>query len=259
MIAMPRSFLLSSSIALVLLACGRPQTDDAKVVVADQQPVARAAKSPSRARPRRQAPPMPETFAAFPRPELAALDGVWLIDAQPPNPRMLWVVEDRGSVLTTVDRHGRETVFDITLISPCALRLTDDNGNAQARSIAVLEERVIVTGKGAIAVAATDGSLLACVGHRTYQIAADGRCRYTTEMLGTWSDPIEDQSACEVETIAGARVLTIAGRQLREHEGVWLDELAAAGVVVRMEDRATGVAAITGTVAEVEVGTGETG
>ncbi|MFO7566032.1 MAG: hypothetical protein R6X02_25535 [Enhygromyxa sp.] len=266
MIAMPRTVSGFSSSALALaaaFACGRPQPDDAKAVVAESSSDPTAATSSAGARPRapkRAAPAMPETFAAFSRPDLAALDGVWLLDAQAPIPRILWIIEDQGSVLTTIDRHGRETAFDVTLISPCALRLTDDHGNAQTRSIALTDQRLIVTSKGAVAVEAPDGSLLACVGHRTYQIAADGRCRYTTETLGTWSDPIEAESACELATVDGARVLTVAGQSLREHDGIWLDELAAAGVARRVEDRAAGLAALVpgATEALIEAG-GETG
>lgn len=231
------------SIALAgSLACGRPKPDDTKIAVASEPP-AESAK-PARPRSQRRPPPMPETFAGFPQPELAELDGVWLIEPQPPHPRLIWVVEEQGGVITTIDRHGIEVVYDAMLISPCALRLTDENGRAQTRAIAFADQRLIVSGKGAIAVAAADGSLLACVGPRTYQIAADGRCRYTTEMLGAWSEPVEIDNACELDVVDGARVLTIAGQPLREHDGVWLDELAASGVATRMQDRAAGVAAL---------------
>jgi hypothetical protein len=258
MIVMPRPALISSSIALTLIACGRPSPDDTKLRVAERAELDGA--SPHSRAPKRAAPPMPETFTRFPRPELAALDGVWLIEAQPPNPRLVWVVEEQGNVLTAIDRHGRETVFDVTLTSPCALRLTDEQGNAQTRSFALSDQRLIVTGKGAIAVSASDGSLLACVGFRTYQIAADGRCRYTTELLGTWSDPVEAENACELEVVDGVRVLTIAGQPLREQDGVWLDELAASGVATRLQDRAAGLAAIIPAApAEAEPPKGETG
>jgi hypothetical protein len=189
---------------------------------------------------------MPVTFAGFPRPALASRDGVWVVDGQAPGRAIVWVVEDDGTALTTIDRHGREQLHGITLSSPCALRLTDQNGRAYPRSIAQTKDRLIVSSKGAIAVAAADGSLLACAGHRTYQIAADGRCRYTTEMLGAWSDPVEAKDACAIEQADGARVLVLAGQRLREHaDGLWLDDVAAADVAVRMSDRAAAIAALT--------------
>jgi hypothetical protein len=266
-IAMSRTLSRSSLVlALVTVACGRPKPElDSEARKLDE-PIEQAdAASPSASERRlltrkRPASSMPETFAAFPRPELAELDGVWLVDAKLPNRGVVWAIDDGGSTLTTIDRHGRELLYGITLTSPCALRLTDNTGRAQSRSIALSDEQLIVSSKGAIAVAAPDGSLLACAGHRTYQIAADGRCRYTTEMLGAWSDPVEAKDACTLETVDGARALTIAGQQLREHEGgIWYDDVAAADVAVRMDDRAAAIAALTPTPAAGEATSSETG
>ncbi|HVH98751.1 MAG TPA: hypothetical protein VM869_08575 [Enhygromyxa sp.] len=241
---------LALALALATLACGRPKPEleaEARKVEDPAELAEAPATSDERRRRslRRGAGPMPETFAAFPRPDLSALDGVWIIDGHIPNRGVVWDVEDDGSVLTIIDRHGREELHGITLSSPCALRLTDENGRAHARSIALTDERLLVTSKGAIAVAAPDGSLLACAGHRTYQIAADGRCRYTTEMLGAWSDPVEAEDLCKLDKADGARVLIIGGQRLREHEGgLWFDDVAAADVAVRMDDRAAATAAL---------------
>jgi hypothetical protein len=241
-----RVFATIVVLVVCTIACGRPQSDGDSLPKKVEEPTEIEAAAPTehetsgRSRKWTRAPSaMPETFAGFPRPELAALDGVWLVD------KTVWVVEDGGSKLTTIDHRGRERIFGVTLSSPCALRLIDDEGRASARAIALSDERLIVTNKGAVAVAAPDGSLLACVGHRTYQIAADGRCRYTTEMLGAWSDPVEAKDACTLATVDGARVLIIAAARLHEREGVWLDEVAAANVAVRMDDRAAAIAAVT--------------
>jgi hypothetical protein len=243
-----------SAITLALvctIACGRPKPEGENQPQKLEEPSELEAAAPPgreidpRTRKwKRAPPPMPETFAGFPQPELATLDGVWIVDNTRPNASEVWVVEEQGSKLTIIDRQAREQSFDVTLSSPCALRLINDDGRASARAIALSDERLIVTSKGAIAIASAEGSLLACVGHRTYQIAADGRCRYTTEMLGAWSDPVEAKDACTLETVDGERVLIIAGQRLREHDGVWLDELAAASVAVRMEDRDAAIAAI---------------
>ena len=255
---------------LGLLGCGPadPQSANAAQTIDDPaslEPAPPTAADGQQRAGKRSPAPMPETFAGFPRPELATLDGVWIVDVTPPHRGLVWVIEEQGSKLTTVDRHGRETVHDMTLSSPCALRMIDDDGRALTRSIALVGDELFITGKGAIAVAAPDGSLLACVGHRTYQIAADGRCRYTTELLGAWSDPVDAAHACALATVDGVRTLTIAGQQLREQDGVWLDELAAAGVAVRMDDRAAALAAIAPppaaepTTSEPEPTTSETG
>jgi hypothetical protein len=240
----------SLALALCVVACGpaKPEAEQQPHVVED--PAELEAAAPSTAERRRQklergTSSMPETFAGFPRPELAKLDGVWIVDGQTPGRATVWVLEDQGSVLTTIDRHGREEVHGVTLSSPCALRLTDATGRSHSRAIALSDDKLIVTSKGAIAVAAPDGSLLACAGHRTFQIAPDGRCRYTTEMLGAWSDPVEAKDACTLETVDGARALTLAGQRLREHEaGVWYDEVAAADVAVRMDSREAAIAAL---------------
>ncbi|HLT37677.1 MAG TPA: hypothetical protein VK034_15395, partial [Enhygromyxa sp.] len=219
---MHRSLGLHAVALAGLCACGRVDPG-AEAKHEPASPPAAAAEQ----RPERHAAAMPETFAGFPQPELANLDGVWLVDARQPRHGVAWMIEAEGSKLTILDRHGRETVYDVTLGSPCALRLIDADGVAETRSIALSEQRLIVTSKGAVAVAAPDGSMLACFGHRTYQIAADGRCRYTTETLAAWTDPVEADDACELEIVDGARSLIIAGQRLREHDGVWLDEVAA--------------------------------
>ncbi len=256
---------LTIPLALALLACGRPKPEaEAQAQRLDEPEAAPRgdARSP-RQRPawQRKATPMPETFAGFPRPELSKLDGVWVVDTELGDRAVVWDVEDAGTKLTIVDRHGQARIHGITLSSPCALRLTDEAGRAQARAVAQLGERLIISSKGSIAVAAEDGSLLACVGHRTYQIAADGRCRYTTEMLGAWSEPVDAKDACELGEVDGARVLSIAGQTLREQDGsgVWLDEAAAAAVARPVDSREAGLAALVGEPeAAGETGTGGT-
>ncbi len=243
--------LMLSCLTVATLACGRPKPEaqtDAKKIESPDESEPKQVEQADKQRPawQREATPMPATFAGFPRPELAKLDGIWIVDAERPSRGVVWEIEDEGSKLTIIDPHGRERIHGVTLSSPCALRLTDATGRAQARAIAQLDDALIISKRGAIAVAAEDGSLLACIGHRTYQITADGRCRYTTEMLGVWSDPIEATNACKLAKVAGKRVLTIAGQQFEERDGsVWLDEVAAASVASPVESREAGIAALT--------------
>src|SRR5690606_7037866 len=69
-----------------------------------------------------------------------------------------------------------------------------------------------------------------------------GRCRHTTEMLGVWSDPAKPSEICKLGRDAKGRVLTIGTQQLREHDGLWLDELAAASKTEQVRDRDAAIA-----------------
>ncbi|WP_146156138.1 hypothetical protein [Enhygromyxa salina] len=271
---MPRSALartLVAALALGLAACGRPAPDpeqkpraiedpeeiDALQQAADAQAEARAR---ARAKPRwkRKVPPMPETFAAFERPDLAALEGAWLVDSEIPGQQVLWLIEEDGAKLTEIDHRERERVFGISLASPCALRLTDERGHARTRVIAARGDQLIAPRGGATAVAGSDGSMLACAGHRTYQIAADGRCRYTTEMLGSWSDPAEPSETCKLSKGAKGATLRLGDQRLRDYGGLWVDEDNADRWAVKVDDRAAGLAALTRAAAPAEPAT-ETG
>ena len=256
---------LSLLVLALASACGNPRSNDVKAKPAaaadpaDQAPPARPSWQ-------REAIPMPATFSGFPRPDLATLDGVWIVDAGRARGRMVWVFEDQGSKLTTLSSVGTEEIFGVTLSSPCALRLTDSEGDAQSRTLARLDDGLILTQKGAVALEASDGGLLACLGHRTYQITADGQCRFTTELLGVWGDPTEAAASCSLETKDGAKQLTIAGQVLREAQpGVWLDEVAAAARATPAESREAALATIQAPAAaaaagdEAATGTGETG
>jgi hypothetical protein len=252
--------LLAAALGLGLcspcMACGRPAANDAEgktrriddpaeLEELDQSNRAKLEEQAKRAPPpkwKRSAPPMPESFVAFELPELAALDGVWLVESEIPGQRALWLIEEAGVKLTEIDEHGRERIYGITLASPCALRLTDEHGRARTRVLALDDERLFISREGATAVRGKDGSMLACAGHRTYQLAADGRCRYTTEMLGSWTEPAKPEKVCK---LAKDGALTIGDQLLREHEGLWLDELALAARATRLSDREAGLAALT--------------
>jgi hypothetical protein len=212
----------------------------------------------------RKAIAMPATFTGFPRPDLGALDGVWIVDGGRPRGQQVWVFEDQGSKLTIVtpadgQESGQAEIHGVTLSSPCTLRLANADGDAESRALAQLGQsgsgRLILTAKGAVGVAAADGSLLACVGHRTFQITPDGLCRFTTEMLGVWADPVEAEAACALETTGEGKRLVIAGQVLREVEpGIWLDELAQADAVTPAQTREAALAAIQPELAETETG-----
>jgi hypothetical protein len=202
---------------------------------------------------------MPETFAAFDRPDLARLDGAWLVTSEIPGQRVVWLIEEAGSKLIEVDHRGRERVFGLSLSSPCALRLTDERGDTRTRAIAMRapatepgqpEQAIqfVSPQPGATAIAGRDGSMLACVGHRTYQIAADGRCRYTTELLGNWTEPTTPSGACELTQDEDGRVLVIGEQRLREQDGLWVTQgLFQSGLLdlaTKVDGREAGLAAL---------------
>jgi hypothetical protein len=186
--------------------------------------------------------PMPETFVAFDLPDLATLDGAWLVESEVPQNRVLWLIEEGGAKLTEVDHRGREHVYSMSIASPCALRLTDERGHTRTRSLALHDGQFVISRSGATAVRGRDGSMLACLGHRTYQIAPDGRCRYTSEMLGSWTEPAAPDERCELGKDEQGPVLTIAEQRLRERDGLWLDERSTDARARAVEDRASGLA-----------------
>jgi hypothetical protein len=228
--------------ALALLGCGpKAEADNTATRLEDSAEVDLVApRKPSGP----QHPPMPETFAGFPRPDLTALDGAWIVDGEIPGERVAWIVEDEGTVVRVIDRRGHERVYGATLTSPCALRLSDEYGGSRSRTFSLHGDSLLLSSRGAVAVAAADGSLLACVGHRTYQIAADGRCRYTTEMLGVWSEPAEPNEDCSIGADDQGRALTIGSHLLRELNGAWVDKIAVASAASRMADRKAAIAAL---------------
>jgi hypothetical protein len=244
----PRSPRAALSIGLVLtMACGRtspdPEAQPQRVEDPEQLEAARAEK-PAR-KLKRAAPPMPETFVAFELPDLTALDGAWLVESDVPQQRVLWLIEEGGEKLTEIDHRGSEREYSLSIASPCALRLIDERGQTQTRSLALHDGQLAITLKGATAVRGRDGSMLACVGHRTYQIAPDGRCRYTSEMLGSWTEPATPEERCELTKDNQGPVLTIAEQRLRERDGLWLDETTATQArAIAVADREAGMAAL---------------
>lgn len=233
-------------------ACGRPtpEAETGPRRIEDPSELERLAeREPTAAKPKqrwkRAAPsPMPETFVAFDLPDLATLDGAWLVESDVSDRRVLWLITEGGAALTEIDHRGQERAYSLSLASPCALRLTDERGHTRTGSLALHGDRLVVTRTGATAVRGRDGSLLACVGHRTYQIAADGRCRYTSEMLGTWTEPTSPSERCELGKDATGPVLTIAEHRLRERDGMWLDERSDEALAIAVEDREAGLAAL---------------
>jgi hypothetical protein len=186
--------------------------------------------------------PMPETFVAFELPDLATLDGAWLVESEVPKQRVLWLIEEGGAKLTEIDHRGRERVYSMSIASPCALRLTDERGHTRSRPLALHDGQFVISRSGATAVRGRDGSMLACLGHRTYQIAPDGRCRYTSEMLGTWTEPAAPDERCELGKDEQGPLLTIAEQRLRERGGLWLDESSTDARARAVEDRTSGLA-----------------
>lgn len=268
---MGRMFHLAShhaiGLALTLCmttGCGRstPAPEQAQPRAIEDPAELAQLESATRSKPKRQTPkwkrappPMPETFAAFERPQLARLDGAWLVESEIPGQRVLWIIEEAGTKLIEVDHRGRERVFGLSLSSPCALRLTDERGQTRTRVIA-MRDPVVEPGQadagvqlvspqpGAAAIMGRDGSMLACVGHRTYQIAADGRCRYTTEMLGAWTEPSTPSEACELTRDESGRVLVIDEQRLREQDGLWIVEGSDLARATKVDNREAGLAAL---------------
>lgn len=250
---MRAAMLLSPTRAAALLglvlasACGRP--DDATQPRPIDDPAGlEGIAEPQPAKRKRQwkqaAPPMPKTFVAFELPDLAKLDGAWLVESEVSDRRVLWLIDEGGANLIEIDHRGVERVYSMSIASPCGLRLTDEEGHTSARSLALHEEQLVITRSGATAVRGTDGSILACIGHRTYQIAPDGRCRYTSEMLGTWTEQVASDERCELGKDAIGSLLTIAEHRLRERNGVWLDESSANALAIAVANREAGLAAL---------------
>lgn len=256
---MPRSlpaYVLTLGSLLGLLACDerRTQPEPAPPDAAASRDV-NPTPAPT---PASKGPPMPETFVAFTRPELAALDGAWLVESEIVGRRALWLIEEAGAKLTEIDHRGRERVYGLALASPCALRMTDEDGLSRTRAIAMAGDQLVITRMGATAVVGEDGSMLACAGPRTYQIAADGRCRFTTEMLGAWTDPATPVERCELGRDEQGRLLRVGEQVLREVDGLWVDPLAATGRATKVVDREAGLAALAEVPAsEVEAAAGE--
>jgi hypothetical protein len=238
-------------LGILLTTCGRPTPEsDARPRLIDDpaeleqlDEAARVDRKPTQKKWKRPAPtPMPETFVAFELPELAALDGAWLVESEVPDRRVLWLIEEGGAKLTEVDQRGHERAYSMSIASPCALRLTDELGRTLTRSLAQNGEQLVISRTGATAVRGRDGSMLACIGHRTYQIAPDGRCRFTSEMLGTWSEPATPDDRCELGKDERGPVLTIGEQRLHEQDGLWLGDGSTRAVAVA--DRAAGLAAL---------------
>jgi hypothetical protein len=248
----PSSTRAAALLGLVLAsACGRPSTDQAAQPRRIDDPAElESIPEPKPAKRKRQwrrqaAPsPMPETFVAFELPDLAKLDGAWLVESEVSDRRVLWLIDEGGANLTEIDHRGVERVYSMSLGSPCGLRLTDEEGHTRTRSLAVHGEQLVITRSGATAVRGQDGTILACIGHRTYQIAPDGRCRYTSEMLGTWSEQVTSDERCELGKDATGPLLTVAEHHLRERNGVWLDESSANALAIAVADREAGLAAL---------------
>jgi hypothetical protein len=237
---------------LATAACG-PSSSDSKALprpIDDPAELERLPEpKPVEAKPlrrwkRAEAAPMPETFVAFELPDLGTLDGAWLVESEVSNRRVLWLVDEGGASLTEIDHRGLERGYSLSIASPCAVRLTDERGRTRTRSLALHGEQLVVTRAGPTAVRGRDGSILACIGHRTYQIAPDGRCRYTSEMLGSWTEPSAPDERCELGSDANGPWLTIAEHRLREQDGLWLDEQSADALAIAVADREAGLAAL---------------
>lgn len=238
---------------LVTSACGRPSSDSEGQPRRIEDPAelerfAGPEPAPKRKRKWKGAAPspMPETFVAFELPDLATLDGAWLVESDVSDRRVLWLIDEGGAKLTEIDHRGTERSYSMSIASPCALRLTDEEGRTRTCSLALHGEQLVITRSGATAVRGHDGSMLACIGYRTYQIAPDGRCRYTSEMLGTWTEPVAPDERCELGKDGDGALLTIAEHRVREREGVWIDESSANALAIAVEDRPTGLAALAG-------------
>ncbi|GEM_PF-3747734 len=178
----------------------------------------------------RPVPEMPADFVPFPAPDLHTFEGVWLIDSEVSGEREVWVVgapsEVGSSPLSIVDRHSRVREYGLSLLSPCSLRLLDEQGHAHKRAMVSIDGVPSVTHTGAVAVMAKDDSQLVCVGRHHYVIDAAGECRRHAEMLGSWDSDVVGAEHC-ARTEAG---LSIDGATLSPLPGqgrIALDPIAA--------------------------------
>ncbi len=247
----------------VLLACGKPATpaerkaprkleDETELEVHRKDEAEREAKkseSPGtktlQRQPawQRQPPQMPERFAAFAQPDLAALEGFWIVASDIEGQRELWIVEDQGHKVTIVDARGNERLHGLALLSPCSVQVTNEYGRTRARSFAWVGETLFLHAKGGVALAGPDDELIACIGSQTITVGADGKCTAFSELLGVWR---EDAEPCE-RIPAGEQParLELAERELIAGEGgVWLDATSSANPAQRFADRASAEAAL---------------
>ena len=152
---------------------------------------------------------MPEAFASYPRTELDALVGHWLVASDIPGQHELWIVEEAGRKLTTLDARGRERVYGLALQSPCSLAISDEFGRTRFHHFARIGERFYSHPTGASAIAGSDGSAIACVGTQTIIVPAEGPCVAYSQMLGVWSELGPPTKACARELPADLVVLPL--------------------------------------------------
>jgi hypothetical protein len=224
-------------LALALAACKSSQQEDNQPRRADPGLRAEEKKKPERPPVwQREATPIPEAFARFPVAPLDSLIGTWVVASDVPGERELWIIEEQGRKLTTVDARGRERVHALSLQSPCSLTLIDEGGRTRTRRFAPIGDRFHTHPEGASAVAAPDGSVLACVDTQTIVMPVEGPCVGHGEMLGVWSELGPPAGTCAREVPE----IVIGERRLRPVEGIWMDEVLQQAVAEKVADRAAG-------------------
>lgn len=247
------AFVLPCSFVLALAACNssKPSSQAHRA-----DPGVRAEK-PKKERPpvwQRDAIEMPEAFARFPVTSLDTLVGHWLVAGDIPGQRELWIIEEQGRKLTSIDVRGRERVHGLSWQSPCTLALTDEGGRTHTRRFMRIGERLFLHPEGAAAIAASDGSAIACIGTQAIVIPAEGPCVRYSEMLGVWSETgaptetcvrelppvVEGQPAASAELVIGERRL----RAVAGSDGMWMDEALEQALAEKVADRAAGMQAL---------------
>lgn len=236
--------VLVSSFVGAALGCGRPRGDDSTPIKAGDADIEAIEDGPRRARERpkpwlAKPPAIPPPFAAFPKPALDRLLGVWLVPSDVGDGREIWIVDEGGRRLTIVDARGRERVHGLALLSPCAVRLLDGAGRKRERTLAFVGDTPHISTAGSFAVEA-EGALLVCQGSKTFTIDAEGVCTAHSEMLGVWETAPVDAAECT----RGEGTLTVAGVELEARDGLWLDAVSEAAAAERFADRASAEAAL---------------
>jgi hypothetical protein len=248
-----RAFVLPCWFVVVLAACNAPKPtaelhSGPKPSGTDQPP--KKARLP--AWQQHEAAPMPAAFAGFPVVSLDTLVGHWVVASDIPGQRELWIIEEQGRKLTSVDARGRERVHGLTLPSPCTLALTDEGGRTHQRRFARIGERLYTHPKGAAAITAGDGAMLACVGTQTIVVPVEGACTSFGEMLGVWSEMGAPAGTCArqlppalegqppAELVIGERRL----RSIDASSGVWMDDVLEQALADKVADRPAGEQAL---------------
>ncbi|MCA9665607.1 MAG: hypothetical protein KC503_08460 [Myxococcales bacterium] len=118
---------------------------------------------------------VPAGFSGFGMEKLLArLQGAWLVRGATLARAHAWNV--RGRSVAVYDG-AREKRFELSVLSPCAIKLSRQLGGGTTSTITVVafDGDTLYAGLGGAAIAGTDGAWVACLGGQTFTLRA-GKC-----------------------------------------------------------------------------------